>query len=365
MSLEHFEKGASKTGFPLEHEISEVLRAKSWLVISNKYYLDDSEDSVREIDLIAYKARKVGRFSVYTVLIISCKKSEANAWVLFARKSNELDPNRIMYPVHVWTNDKIIAHQLKADDFANSFYKAKPRLGVLADLEFDIFAFQEMKKESGTPQNDRAIFQSLTSLMKAQAYEKNALPVRKTDSCVYHFSLLTVVDAQLVRIDFDKGRPKAVETRDVTMLANYIVNKAEESSRIRIVHSNEFSRVIEDYADLHERNCTFFDTMFKKYYIDVMRDPARVAVQLDEFRNAVRFKLELLAYKRFKSFPNFRGLDLGWFESAKKVQISLTLSGSQLEQFNADEEARTICRNGLAEVYHYLGDFELDQEIPF
>ena len=34
-----------------------------------------------------------------------------------------------------------------------------------------IFAFQEMNRESGKPNNDKNIFAAVTSLMKAQAYE--------------------------------------------------------------------------------------------------------------------------------------------------------------------------------------------------
>ena len=83
-----FETEIRKTGFVLENQIALILKSAGWTVISNKYYIDDSEESVREIDLIAYKAKRIQHFDVYTTLIISCKKSGDNAWALLARELN-------------------------------------------------------------------------------------------------------------------------------------------------------------------------------------------------------------------------------------------------------------------------------------
>src|SRR5437879_1314212 len=92
MDLKNFEKQIAKTGFPLEYRISSLLRSAGWTVINNRYYVDDQEQSVREIDLVAYKARPVQHFNVFTTLIISCKKSDQNVWALLARKKDPFDP---------------------------------------------------------------------------------------------------------------------------------------------------------------------------------------------------------------------------------------------------------------------------------
>ena len=84
MDLKNFEKQIAKTGFPLEHKIGSLLRSSGWTVINNRYYVDDQEQSVREIDLVAYKSRPVQHFRVCTTLIISCKKSGQNVWALLA-----------------------------------------------------------------------------------------------------------------------------------------------------------------------------------------------------------------------------------------------------------------------------------------
>jgi hypothetical protein len=95
-----FEDEIRKTGFVLENRVAQELKANGWTVISNKYYVDDSEETVREIDLVAYKSTRVQRFDVYTTLIISCKKSDSNAWALLARDINLKDPNSDFWPLH-------------------------------------------------------------------------------------------------------------------------------------------------------------------------------------------------------------------------------------------------------------------------
>ena len=75
MEDDKYDKEIRKTGFVLESKVGDTLRRAGWTVISNKYYEDDFEGSVREIDLLAYKVSKVQQVSVYTTLLISCKKT--------------------------------------------------------------------------------------------------------------------------------------------------------------------------------------------------------------------------------------------------------------------------------------------------
>ena len=193
MDLKNFEKQIAKTGFPLEHRIGSLLKASGWTVINNRYYVDDQEQSVREIDLVAYKVRLVQHFRVCTTLIISCKKSEQNVWALLARKKEAFDPNLDQQPLHIWTNDKALSFILSQPGWPSDYYTRAKKLGVestLADPRVSVFAFQEMNRESGSPQNDRPIFSSITGLMKAQSYEMEALPRRRKTPSVYQFNLV-------------------------------------------------------------------------------------------------------------------------------------------------------------------------------
>ena len=71
MELEKYVKQIEKTGFVLEARIAEMLRRRRWTVIHGRYYIDDIQDSVREIDLLAYRVQEIDGLQYYTTLIVS------------------------------------------------------------------------------------------------------------------------------------------------------------------------------------------------------------------------------------------------------------------------------------------------------
>ena len=48
MEFTKFEQEIQKTGYILENRVFEILKTSGWSVISNRYYEDDVEGSVRE-----------------------------------------------------------------------------------------------------------------------------------------------------------------------------------------------------------------------------------------------------------------------------------------------------------------------------
>src|SRR5437762_4381369 len=95
-------EGIRRSGFILEHRVTEQLRAHKWTIIHNKYYLDDVQESAREIDLVAYKVTRYRDFVTYTALIVSCKKSDETAWAFLTRDRDVGNPNIDWYPVKIW-----------------------------------------------------------------------------------------------------------------------------------------------------------------------------------------------------------------------------------------------------------------------
>ena len=59
MNKDKIVEALSKTGFPFENTVSEQFLGSNWNILGNKYYVDDVDGRAREIDLIAYKVRKV------------------------------------------------------------------------------------------------------------------------------------------------------------------------------------------------------------------------------------------------------------------------------------------------------------------
>lgn len=290
MPADHFSEQIKKTGFVLENAIAQQLKAARWTVISNRYYVDDAEESVREIDLVAYQVSRVQHFDVYTALLISCKKSEANAWALLCREIDLKDPNSNWQPLHAWSNDKAVAFQLSQSDSARLYHEsiAPSKIGnALRTPAVDVFAFQEMSKSSGAPQNDKAIFSATTSLMKAQAYELGALPQRRTKPAAYQFNLLSIVDSDLIRLFFDGT---SIETQPVEQehyIARYIIKKQATFSRIRFMRADAFATLLPEYSALHRENCRWFDAQCDEFYVDIVKDSKRAEILISDFRKEV------------------------------------------------------------------------------
>ncbi len=357
-----------KTGFVLENDVAQALKRGGWTVISNKYYVDDSEETVREIDLIAYRVTKVQHFDVYTVLIVSCKKSEANAWALLARDINLKDPNSDWWPLHAWSNDKALAYQLQAPGRARAFHDAAQRSGVedaLALPQVEVFAFQEMDKTSGRPQNDKPIFAAVTSLMKAQAYELGALSTRKKTPCVYQFNLLSVVDTDLVRLMFEGTEIQETEVDSEHYLARYIIRKREVFARVRFIRANSLASVLPDYGRLHQANCSWFGSESDTFYSAILEDWNRKEVLLEDFTRKFKFQVGWRLQDKFRREFDLAKPSIYWEKSSNSPRIGFELPDDVIEFMSEDKEIGKHIASALKSVYRYDGPFTVSFDIPF
>jgi hypothetical protein len=369
MDLKNFENEIAKTGFQLEHRIASMLRSHGWTVISNRYYVDDQEESIREIDLVAYRARRIHHFNVVTTLIVSCKKNQQNVWALLSRKVDLSDPNSDWRPVHCWTNDKALHFMVSQGGWPQQYHSRAQELGVSLALDaprVDVFAFQEMKRESGTPQNDKAIFASITSLMKAQSYELEALPRRRKNPCVYRFNLLSVVDTDLVRLDFEGEACRAQTVTDEHYIARYIVKKKDTVARIHFVQAEEFERVLEDYDRLHLANCTIYPELYDDFFTDLLADESRQQVFIDEFNEAVDLRLHLRLLVHAHLDVKVEGLWLYWDKRKDLLSVMVKASEEIINFLNADDGAKETVRKALLRIYRYEGLFNfMEEDLPF
>ena len=358
-----------KTGFVLENQIAQQLKAAKWTVISNRYYVDDAEESIREIDLVAYQATRVQHFDVYTTLLVSCKKSEANAWALLSREIDLKDPNSDWQPFHAWSNDKALSDQISKPDSAKRFHEGVAQLGVHGTLrtpEVEVFAFQEMSKSTGAPQNDKAIFAAATSLMKAQAYELGSLPQRKRTPAVYQFNLLSIVDSELVRLMFSGQQIIATPIEHEHYIARYIIKKRETFSRIRFLRSAAFPSILPEYGALHKANCQWFDTECNAFYVDLVKDSKRAELLIADLRREIRWPVRWALIDKKLPAPDLEKLNFYWSERDKSVKIFAPIGAAGASALNADQELRGKVALALKKVYRYHGNFAFeDDDIPF
>ncbi|MFS3137479.1 hypothetical protein ACLRDC_19270 [Gluconacetobacter sacchari] len=362
----------SKTGFVLEHEIAQALKSKGWTVISGKYYVDDLEMTPREIDLLAYRVSRFDsdKIEFYTTLIISCKKSDENIWSLLAREINLKDPNTDYWPLHAWSNVSALTYQLAITGKAKEYHEGVRLLGAsdaIADPQVDIFAFQEMNKSSGVPKNDKAIFSSITSLVKAQAYEISSLPSRKKVKSVYQFNLISVVDSDMYRIMFEaKGR--GVESKKISSehyIGRYIVAKREGFSRIRFLTSTAFTEALDEYGRLHDANVQWFSAQHAAFFSGIMMDWKRTNFLIKEFhkkvRNRVKWRIEAnFSIDKFDEEPS-----LDWDTKDSELNVGYLENDDILAYMNETTEIRNVVSSALKEVYRYNGPFRFSPAIPF
>ena len=106
--LDKFRDAILKTGFPLEYRVASLFQRHGWQVIQNKYYIDDTAGVPREIDILAYRSVKRAETQIYTTVIVSCKKDEANAWGFCTKARQSVDRNIDRHPLHAWTNSKVL-----------------------------------------------------------------------------------------------------------------------------------------------------------------------------------------------------------------------------------------------------------------
>lgn len=363
-----FTSGIRKTGFVLENRIAEELKASKWSVISNKYYIDDLEEAVREIDLVAYRVGNVGHLKVYTTLIISCKKSESNTWAFLGREPDFASPNSDWWPLHAWSNDKALDFMLGQTGNARTYHDQITTLGVtevLQDPEVDVFAFQEMDSGTGAPHNDKAMFGAVTSLMKAQAHEMGALPARKKNPTFYQFNLVSVVDADLIRLTFLKGEIATVSIEAEQYIARYIIRRKETFARVRFVTPEKFKLDLADYERLHKANCNWVKATSEAFYRDAIQDAGKREVFVETFRAEVGWYLSHIASKHMRTELDPKNISLAWSEARNIICIEVDVDRDTLAFLNGDSTARNRVASVLAKLYRYDGEFEFSEYIPF
>lgn len=369
MNIENIEKGIEKTGFRLEFDISKILEGNEWNVINNKYYVDDQQETVREIDIVAYKASPVQDIYVYTALIISCKKSNKDAWALLSKKSNHNDPNMEWVPVHAWSNDRILSFMLEKQEWKETYLSTLKdnNSGIVSEKpDRHIFGFQEMNKDSGAPQNDKHIFNSITSVMKAQAYEMNALPVRKKDPCAFQFNLLSIAQAELVRLDFEESNTKGVPISDEIYVAGYIVDKQQTFAKVHFIQAEEFNKIVKQYNQLHKANIKAFKAIYDRFSNELTSDHAKINLFKDDVANDLWWPVHQELKHLTGLSKLFKDGWLNWDKKEEILEFQVDLDSTEIDKINSVHGLRKELSKSLKKHYRYEGKSRFAvNDIPF
>ncbi len=361
--------GVKETGFELEFLVSKSLMESGWTVINNKYYIDDVQGSAREIDIVAYKVTSKNKIQIYTVLIISCKKSTENTWALLAKDKNIKDPNIDWTPVTLWSNQKairlIIENYKWKEKYVNSSVKLHDNLFLPSK---HIFAFQELNTETGKSKNDKAIFNSIVTSMKSQNYEIASLDKRKKEESVYNFNLISVVDAPLIRVNYGKTQPNVENISSDIYVGSYIIDKKETISRIHFINSSVFDSCLSTYTDLHKHNVAQSVVILESYYVDCLKDRNKANLFKDKFNHQLKWDIyKALRVLRPKEKVELNDIAAGWDKKkdCATIEVSSVYEDNELDALNTNNKIKVTIAKALKEIYHYEGDFYFNSDFPF
>ena len=196
--IDFIKKEIERSGFPLEIEVSSILKEDGWEVLPSSIYFDEDEKSWREIDIKAYKSadsssqnESIKPYRLTLALIIECKKSEKFAWVFFPQPRSKEDLSRVTNIVSLDFLTVVKRQSLLKGEFNQ--IKLFPSLSELRFLNMDPNLITE--EELVTPDIARKMkflselkivppgaFRHLAKGMKAKAYKEIKLEKKEKKS---------------------------------------------------------------------------------------------------------------------------------------------------------------------------------------
>ena len=364
-SLAGIPEALAKTGFVLEHQVAEAFKAAGWSIIGGRYYSDDIDGRARELDLVAYKTFKADDLTVVYSVLVSCKKDAENTWAFLTRQKPSHDPNFDWDSIHYWTDVNPLEKYLQSENWKAEFLsRAKTAWQALAPSR-DVFAFQQINSKRVVPQNDTAVFNSITTLMKGLDYELLALPQRqKGKRRIYFFSLLSVVDAPLVEVCYSGDAVETQEVDAMTHFARYMVRKREMSALVRFARSDVLAREIDLLDELAKSTSLYAGSAVAASFeaIKTSRSVQEFFSTQLQSRLGWWFGFQLSKY-RF-DHESVKVASLEYTHGALKLMLE-GAGEDALAFLNGDDETLTKAKSALKQIARYEGKFEFVWDIPF
>ena len=230
----------SRTGYPLEIEISSMFDKTYYLVSNNEYFYDWEEDKAREIDIAAVwspkkdeKDEMILPFRIVHRLVIECKRSDIHAWIFLTLPKKSLltfEGNCICFD-SIATKDASYC-------FMEGLQDTCKRL-----LHYDSFdrisrTYAEIKyaKPKGQKSRKSEIFEAKNQLVKFIAYDifqflrrwedRNLDP--KTNHLIWMYHPTIVFDGKLYEAIVKDGAIKLFERKHLLLSTKHSPKYIEE-----------------------------------------------------------------------------------------------------------------------------------------
>ncbi|SRR5258708_5783362 len=368
---EELEEKIKQTGFILEHQVAEMFEKAGWGIIHNRYYIDDVVPQQREIDLLAYKVdESIPNFRIVTCLIVSCKKSEQYDWIFLTRKAPSMGSNINMNPITINSNVGVFNYEVTITDWkkeksANAG-KFKGLLNKLFSYPDVIFAFKEFKYNDTKTRSDSAIFDSISSLVKAQAYEIKSLKTRRkpNETYVYNFNLLSIADVKFFKLHFEGDNYQKVEINRINYLNRFLINGIEQHSKVEFLTFESLPELIKDYDLMHEWNIEFYMKSIEEFYNNIWEKNRKdyiIKIEGEKFLQYLKNKAKASNLIEFY----FSVLYLEYEDNVLRVDCNVTDSINKT--LNEDKTIKTFTSQWLKKHFKYSGEFIFKDayDLPF
>lgn len=366
--FEKYEQGINKTGFILEYKVSKLLEKHKWNIINNRYYIDAAKECEREIDIIAYKAKEVNNVAYYTTLIISCKKSEEEVWAFLTKDINKEDPNIEPYPIANWTNNKVIKFMLSRKDISNELensFSKKNFLDSIYNIKRQVFAFQQLKKSNGAPQNDKKIYDSIITSINAQEYEISSLQRRKKIDAFYNFNILSILDGEMIEIYYHDENPTIRSIEDIRYLNRHIVNDVESYYRVDFTTFSQVEKRLDFYDKLFAWNKELYSSLVNEYYNNLFEIPGTLEVFSEDFEKDVLFYINLHVEAELGKNEKIEWIYLFYYSEERKLGVGVNFSTEIIDFLNGNEYIIDKVKSSLLKWYKYEGEIVFEEGVPF
>ncbi|HHA2503112.1 TPA: hypothetical protein ACOENT_001328 [Stenotrophomonas maltophilia] len=387
--LDQIPAALEKTGFILEHIVADAFKKARWTTIGSRYYADDVDGRARELDLIAYRTVTNKDLEVVSAVLASCKKDEARTWAFLTEEKPRQDPNYDWNPVHFWTDVEPLSTYLKTEDWRKDLF------GSLGDsyenlftAKRSVFAFQQLgvaqqnqpknnggaKRSAAVPQpivtapvtsrNDDQIFGSIVSVMKALDHEMESLPNRaKNKKRLYHFTLLSIVDAPLVDVFYKGNSPTVTEIDRITHLSRYMVNRRELSALVHFVQASALPQYLKCLTESAAPSAEFFTALVERSF-EAIKSNVHVRSHLSKaMKDMLLWRINDSLRRLTGVYGEVSSVELGYKDEF--LEIELDEDQFTIDLLNGDSELSESVAALLKKKARYQGKFRFALDVPF
>lgn len=261
-----------QTGFDLEYRIQQILRNHNWHVMNSRYYVDDKTGAEREIDIVAYKRKLSGDIACYTYLIVSCKKASKSSWVFLTTDMDTTNEEFDPCPVEIVASEPGIQNLINREkSLAVKLLMSMDIYRKISDTPHKVLAFQQFHRESHRPEDDKRIFDSIITTIKAANYERKYALAHKcgrTQICL-NFNLLSVFEGGLKENYHNGSTNELTDITEIKYINRHIIDDTDRFYRVHFIDSNAFEEILTQYDQAAECLPDYYSTLQNEFYQDI------------------------------------------------------------------------------------------------